>query len=449
MKYFTLFLISLLLILSQSCSSRQADTTQNRKGADWVPTQTIYELNIRQFSTSGTFRAVENRLAAIHELGITTIWIMPVQPIGQKKRKGSLGSYYSIKDYRAINPEFGSMDDFKELVNKIHQLGMHVIIDWVANHTSWDNPLITAHPDWYTHDSTGAIVSPVADWTDVADLNYKNKALRTYMIESMQYWLRETDVDGFRCDVAEMVPLDFWQQARPDLEKIKPVFLLAEGDAPNLYNQAFDATYSWDLYRLMNKIAKGDQPAGAVFDLLRKENKRYSADFLPLRFTTNHDENSWNGTVFERLGEGAKTFAVLAATLPGIPLLYNGQEAGLNKRLNFFEQDPIIWHVNEFRHFYTRLFTLHMKNPSINAGNFLRLHTGADNFVVAFLRTNGEHKVITVLNLSSGAQMISLHSSQIAGRYMEHFSGEISELETDNSLQLEPWGIRVFVNLIQ
>ncbi len=446
MKYFSFLFITLLLILSTSCS-QQASSKQNQKGLDWVPTQTVYELNIRQFSTSGTFRAIEHRLAAIRELGITTIWLMPVQPIGQKKRKGSLGSYYSIKDYRAVNPEFGTMNDFKRLVTKIHQLGMHVIIDWVANHTAWDNPLITQHPDWYTHDSSGAIVSPVADWSDVADLNYNNKALRTYMIESMQYWLREADVDGFRCDVAEMVPLDFWQQARPELEKIKPVFLLAEGDAPNLYNKAFDATYSWDMYRLMNKIAKGDQAAGAVFDLLDEETKRYPATFLPLRFTTNHDENSWNGTVFERLGKGAKTFAVLAATLPGIPLLYNGQEAGLDKRLSFFERDPIQWHVNNFRHFYTRLFHLHMKNPAVSSGRITRLKTGADDFVAAFLRSKGKQQVVVVLNLNPEAHKADIQSSAVEGRYMEHFSGETVELDSRITLNLSPWEFKVFVKL--
>ena len=446
MKYFSFLFIALLLILNTGCS-QQAETSHNKKGLDWVPTQTIYELNIRQFSTSGTFRAIEHRLAAIRELGITTIWLMPVQPIGEKKRKGSLGSYYSIKDYRAVNPEFGTLKDFKRLVDKIHRLGMHVIMDWVANHTAWDNPLITAHPDWYTHDSTGAIVSPVPEWSDVADLNYKNQALRSYMIESMQYWLRETDVDGFRCDVAEMVPLDFWQQARPELEKIKPVFLLAEGDAPALYQQAFDATYSWDMYRLMNKIARGDQPAGAVFDLLKEEHKRYPDSYLPLRFTTNHDENSWNGTVFERLGDGAKTFAVLAATLPGIPLLYNGQEAGMDKRLSFFERDPIQWHINDFRHFYTRLFNLHKNNPAVAAGSFTRLKSGNDDFVAAFMRAKDNHQVIVVLNLSADTQQATIHSSVIEGRYMEHFSGKTSNPDSRLSLNLAPWEYRVFVKL--
>ncbi len=412
-----------------------------------MPTQTIYELNIRQFSTSGTFRAIEHRLAAIRELGITTIWLMPVQPIGEKNRKGKLGSYYSIKDYRAINPEFGTMTDFKRLVAKIHELGMHVIIDWVANHTSWDNPLITAHPDWYTHDSTGAIISPVKDWSDVADLDYSNKALRRYMIESMQYWLRETDVDGFRCDVAEMVPLDFWQEARPELEKIKPVFLLAEGDAPNLYKRAFDATYSWDMYRLMNKIAKGNQPAGGVFDLLNKEQKQYPASYLPLRFTTNHDENSWNGTVFERLGDGVKTFAVLAATLPGIPLLYSGQEAGMDKRLSFFERDPIQWHINDFRHFYTRLFNLHMKNPAVSAGSMTRIKTGADDFVAGFIRAKEDQQVIVILNLSAETQQVRIQSSDIDGRYMEHFSGKTTELHSQITQTLPPWAFKVFVKM--
>ncbi|MCK5822638.1 MAG: alpha-amylase, partial [Bacteroidales bacterium] len=250
-----LFLV-LIAVAIVSCVNNNKKKSSSVKHPDWTKNKNIYEVNIRQYTDEGDFKSFEKHLPRLKQMGVDILWIMPVQPIGEKNKKGSLGSYYSIKDYLAVNPEFGTMDDFKHIVDKAHELKMYVILDWVANHTSWDNNLITEHPEWYTHDSLGNIVSPVEDWTDVADLNYYNNELRTYMINALEFWVKQTDIDGFRCDVAGMVPTDFWNDAREKLDKIKPVFMLAEWESPELQKHAFDMTYSWALNGLMNDIAK-------------------------------------------------------------------------------------------------------------------------------------------------------------------------------------------------
>ena len=446
MRFSKLLIVGVFLMITVNCQTKKPKPVAFA-GPEWAAKKTIYELNIRQFSTSGTFKAVELRLIALKDLGAGIIWFMPVQPIGEENRKGSLGSYYSIKDYQAINPEFGTMEDFKSLVNKIHEMGMYAIIDWVANHTAWDNHLIEEHPDWYTQDSSGQIIAPVPDWTDVADLNYDNPEVWDYMIESMKFWLTETDIDGFRCDVAEMVPLEFWQRARTELDSIKPVLMLAEGEKPELHQNAFDITYSWNLYRLMNLIAKDKANLSAIDSLLDKEKQRYPAGAGRLRFTTNHDENSWNGTVFERLGDGNKAFAVLAATVPGIPLLYSGQEAGMDKRLKFFNRDPIIWRANAYRRFYSRLFRLYQKNPALNSGSMQRITTDSDSDVYAFVRENGEDKIVVILNLSGSEQQVQLDTDHIAGMYRGYFTGRKTKLKDDHHFTLKPWDYKIFVNI--
>ena len=442
LKIFFYILATLFII---SCGKTDVPEA-GLKHPEWSQNNTIYELNIRQFSGSGTFNAITPRLVAIRDLGVKTIWLMPIHPIGEKNRKGNLGSPYSVKDYRAVNPEYGTIEDFKVLVNRIHEMGMYVIIDWVANHTSWDNDLIHKHPDWYSQDSTGTIISPNPDWTDVADLNYENRQVWDYMIESMKFWVQETGIDGFRCDVAEMVPLEFWQEARTELDKVKPVFMLAEGAKPELHS-AFDATYSWNLFHLMNEIAAGKRTANSIDTLLRAERDSYPASAMRMRFTSNHDENSWNGTVFERLGEGAKTFAVLSATLPGIPLLYSGQEAGMDKRLSFFDKDPIEWRVNYFRRFYSRLFRLHQTNSALYAGSMEIIPTEANKTVFAFVRENEKQKIVTVLNFSADTQQIVLKTSGVADTYREHFTSRKTELHRREHMTLEPWDFKVFVKI--
>lgn len=271
-KILSVILLVAAGIIIWSCSGSRKETSNERLvHPEWAKNAVLYEVNVRQYTPEGTFKAFEKHLPRLKAMGVDILWLMPVNPIGVKNRKGTLGSYYSIKDYLAVNPEFGTKDDLKELVNKAHDLGMHVIIDWVANHTSWDNNLITEHPDWYAHDSTGKIIPPVPDWTDVAGLNYKNKELREYMTNALIYWVREADIDGFRCDVAGMLPVSFWNEAVPKIKAIKHVFMLAEWETPEMHDTAFDMTYSWNAYQVMNAIAKGKKTAVALDSALKSD----------------------------------------------------------------------------------------------------------------------------------------------------------------------------------
>ena len=246
-------------LISCSIKNKNMKRESSVTHPEWSRNSVIYEVNLRQYTPEGTFKAFEQHLPRLKELGVDILWLMPINPIGITNRKGILGSCYSIKDYLAVNPDFGTMDDFKNLVNRAHSLGMKVIIDWVANHSSWDNNLITEHPEWYTHDSTGKIISPNADWTDVADLDYSQPGIREYMKDAMIFWIKETDIDGFRCDMAGMVPVDFWNNAVPVIKKVKPVFMIAEWDTPEMHDTAFDMTYGWELFHLMNSIARGEK----------------------------------------------------------------------------------------------------------------------------------------------------------------------------------------------
>jgi len=436
------FLIVILFLLA--CGQKK-ELLPGVSHPDWSRGKVVYELNVRQFSTTGTFKAVQQRLMSIKDLGVGIIWLMPVQPIGEKNRKGTLGSYYSVKDYLKINPEFGTMDDFKKLVKRIHELGMHVIIDWVANHTAWDNPLTKTHPDWYVRDSLGNFLPPVKGWHDVIDLNYENKELWDYMISAMKFWVKEADVDGFRCDVAEMVPAAFWEKARRELNALKPVFMLAEGEKPYLHNKAFDMTYSWNIYHAMNKIAAGQKSARYLDTLLWRENQEYPAGAMRMRFTSNHDENSWNGTVFERYDGGAQTFAVLCATLPGVPMIYSGQEAGMDKRLKFFERDPIEWRINNYRRFYRRLLSLYPANPALNKGGMEKISTDKDDYVYAFSRMSDSKEIVVILNLSGKEQRASVESSAIDGKMLDYFTGHRVDYDGEHIFVLKPWEYHIYL----
>jgi glycosidase len=289
---------------------------------EWSRNSVIYEVNLRQYTPEGTFKAFEKHLPRLKELGVDILWLMPVNPLGIVNLKGTMGSNYCIKDYRGINPDLGKMDDLKDLVKKAHNLEMKVIIDWVANHSSWDNNLITEHPDWYTHDSTGTIISPNQDWFDVADLDYNQDGLREYMKDAMIYWAKEADVDGFRCDMAGMVPIDFWNNTVSEIKKVKHVFMVAEWDSPEMHDCAFDVTNGWELLHLTESIARGEKIADDIDIILNKEDSLYNSDAYRLRFTSNHDENYHAGSEYERMGDGALTFAVLSFTVPGMPLIY-------------------------------------------------------------------------------------------------------------------------------
>ncbi len=411
----------------------------------WAESASLYEVNVRQYTPEGTFRAFREHLPRLKELGVDILWFMPITPISEKNRKGSLGSYYAVHDYRKINPEFGTLEDFKVVVRQAHELGFKVMVDWVANHTGWDNPLIERHPDWYTQ-RDGRIVSPVDEWSDVADLNYDNREMRRYMIESMIYWVRETDIDGFRCDMAAMVPTDFWEEARVALDNVKPLFMLAEAWEPELTLKAFDACYGWDLYHLMNDLAQGKKDGTALRGYFEKVDALYPERTIILNFIDNHDENSWQGSVPERMGEAFAVYAVLTYTVPGMPLLYSGQEAGLNKRLPFFEKDSIDWDYRpELAGFYQRLNHLKRCHPALSAGKtkgeFRILDQDNVKNVFVFERRKNDDRIVVVLNLT-GEEQRTVLVEEVKGDFREYFSNEpISGL---NEIVLPAYGFKVF-----
>lgn len=416
---------------------------------EWAKYASVYEVNVRQYTKEGTFDAFSEHLPRLRNMGIDILWFMPIQPIGVKKRKGTLGSYYSIKDYTAINPEFGTMEDFKTLVNKAHGMGFKVILDWVANHSAWDNAWAENHPNWYTRDDNGEMVAPF-DWSDVADLNFDNYYLRKAMAEAMIFWVKDVGLDGFRCDVAGEVPSDFWEDTRAKIDKIKPVWMVAENaDQLWLLNKAFNANYGWHLHHVMNEIAKGHESVNAIFDYFEGVKHNFPKGAYPMQFITNHDENSWAGTVYERLGEGHKAFAVLTFTIPGIPLIYSGQEAGLNKRLEFFEKDEIDWSDESLIPFYTKLNELKAENPALwngNAGGWIeRIENDHANKVVAFSREKGNSQILSIINLSGERRSVTLKSDQMAGKYREHFSGDALELSETTKMDLQAWEYKVLI----
>jgi len=413
---------------------------------DWSKNATIYEANIRQMTQEGTFEALESRLGDIKNLGVKIIWLMPIQPIGELNRKGGLGSYYSVKDYVAINPEYGDLEDLKSLVKTAHAMDMKIILDWVANHTAWDHPWTITHPEWYTKDSLGNFMPPVPDWSDVIDLNYDNGEMQTAMIDAMKYWITEADVDGYRCDVAYNVPTDFWNRLRKELDEIKPVFMLAEADQPDHHYEAFDMSYGWELMHIMNHVASGDSSLQSIDDYMGREQKRYSKNDYRMYFLTNHDENSWNGTIEERFGDAEKAYAVLAFTINGMPLIYSGQEYGNNKALAFFEKDYPNYAHPEIFDFYSKLMHLNENNEALwngnYGGNYERLATTSDDAIFALKREKENNMVISMVNLTDEEVTFMLLNDE-AHILFDLFSNEEIELTQNLEITLPPYGYLV------
>lgn len=444
---------AILLIISNFCTSKKTGQTISGPPTtvvhpEWIKKSVMYEVNIRQYTPEGTFNAFTGRLSNLKKLGVDILWLMPVNPIGEINRKGPLGSYYSVKDYKATNPEFGTMDDFKKLVRKVHELGMFLIIDWVPNHSAWDNPLVKEHPEWYAKDSLGNMYSPW-DWTDVVKFDYGRRALRDYQIDAMKYWLTETGLDGFRFDVAHQVPVDFWNEVRPALQSVKPdVLLLAEAEQRFLHQNAMDVTYAWELHHLMNSVAQGKATVRAIDEYFTRAAKDYNSNDIRMCFTSNHDENSWNGTEWERMGQATEVMTIFTYTIPGMPLIYSGQEAGSSKRLKFFERDPIEWNSHPFFALYKDLNRMKKDNPALwnpgFGGTFERLNTGRDEQVFAFIRALDRNRVITVLNLSPARVTVKLDPAKAGGTYRDHFTGKRVKPASSN-IDLDSWGYKIFV----
>ena len=487
-KMFRFYLIHFLVIsLMIGCNTtgQQPEEARNVEGnqqsdyelprvPDWHKNACIYEVNLRQFSEEGTFKAFEAQIPRLQKMGIDILWFMPVHPVSKKKRKGELGSPYAVGDYYGVNPRFGTMKDFKEMLSAIHKAGMYCIIDWVPNHTGWDNPWITAHPDWYTKGPDGQITDPINQdsgeswgWTDVADLNYDIPEMREGMIDAMSFWIKDVGIDGFRVDVAHSVPADFWDEAAKALYAIKPIFMLAEAEIPGLVNSgAFVMDYSWEMHHLLNEIAKS-QGAGKnaikleqgnvveggatehtrktaldIDSILIKKNKQYTKGYK-MHFTSNHDENAWAGTVMERMGDGHKTFAVLTATFNGMPLLYSGMESAMDKRLEFFKKDAIEWGDYSYADFYTTLFELKDENQALWNGEYggplVKIATGNDENIYAFTREKEGDKVVVILNLSASDQNFKLNGINVTGDYENAFSNAKVSLTNGQSMQLKAW----------
>ncbi len=442
MRKFITKCISTILFLSILAGCSAGADKGGVKVPEWSENATMYEVNIRQYTREGTFKAFEEHLPRLQEMGVKILWFMPIHPISREKRLGSLGSYYSIADYQEVNPEFGTKEDFKHLVERCHEMGFKVLMDWVANHTGWDNAWVREHPDWYTKDSSGKIVYPET-WEDVADLNFDNKDMRQAMLKAMTYWVKEFDVDGFRCDYAGGVPVDFWETARTKLEKIKPVYMLAEDDkATALLINAFNSNYGWSFFHDLNSVARGSKKAGSLTLYFKNKVKNYPKGTYPLHFIDNHDENSWNGTVEERIGDAQQAMLALIFTVPGMPLVYSGQEVNLDHRLEFFEKDEIQWEGFENEELLTRLIHLKLEHPALwngNAGGEIRFLDSSTERVLVYQREKEEDQILVILNLSDRSADVKFTLEQdFAGQ--ELMTSQKQELKAgENSMSLEPW----------
>ncbi|MES1199049.1 MAG: alpha-amylase family glycosyl hydrolase [Pseudomonadota bacterium] len=417
---------------------------------DWARSAVLYQLNTRQFTPEGTFNAARAQLPRLKALGVDIIWLMPIHEIGVQNRKGTLGSPYSVRDYYSVNHEFGTLADLRAFIDEAHRLGMHVILDWVANHTAWDNVLVTQHPDWYDRDWRGRYhPTPWWDWSDIIDLDYSKPGLRRYMTEAMLYWVRDVGVDGFRADVAGYVPLDFWENARRELDAVKPVFMLAEWDQRDVHARAFDATYSWPWNNAMHDLTSGHADVGTLFGYYSGNESAWPADAYRMTYTSNHDQNAWEGTEYERFGAGVDAAIVLSFVGEGLPLVYNGQEAGNRHRLAFFERDPIQWHDEPHGALFHQLIALKHATPALWNGaagaRMIPVVNSAPQKVLSFVRFEDGKGVFAVFNFSDAAQHVTFTETLHHGRYTDYFSGARQGFDATTALDMAPWSYRVFV----
>jgi cyclomaltodextrinase / maltogenic alpha-amylase / neopullulanase len=431
--------------------------TQARVSAPWVRDAVIYSVYLRSFSPEGTFKGLEKRIGELKDLGITTLWIMPIHPVGMKNRKGTLGSPYAVQDYYGINPEFGTMDDFKHLLDAVHAAGMKLIIDMVANHTAWDSKLMAEHPDWFTKNEKGEIIPPNADWHDVADLDYSKPGLRAYMKEMLVWWVRDIGIDGFRCDVAELVPTDFWEDVRDALDAVKPVMMLSEGSIPEHHRKAFDLTYAWNVYDALEPVLSGKRALAVLDQVLGTERLQFPKGSLRMRFVTNHDKNAWDAPAVKKFGPGGLNVAtVLINTLPGVPMLYNGEEVANDRPLDLFEKVAIDWsRPRTMGEMNKKLFALRRANRALIDGNFERIVCSREKDVYAFMRTAGDARVFVVLNFSKEERGVKFRMPELKGakgatvRFHELFldrDWNVPSKAGDVQLMLEPLGYRVFTS---
>lgn len=417
---------------------------------EWAHNTNIYEVNVRQYTPEGTLNAFAKELPRLREMGVDTLWFMPLTPISVLNRKGTLGSYYACSDYMALNPEFGTLKDFKALVKKAHKLGLKIMIDWVANHVGWDHVWTKSNPEFFSKDESGNFRAPFPDWEDVIHLDYSCAGLRDAMINAMKFWVSECEIDGFRCDMANLVPIDFWKEARKQLDALKPLFWFAETE-DETYHQVFDASYTWEFLHTMEKFWRGETDIAGLDNVLFSYGDRFPQHAIRVFFTSNHDENSHSGTEYERMGDAANVFAVLCATWTGVPLIYSGQELPMkDKRLHFFDKDCIPWNGKyEMQDFYRTLLTLRLNNPALCAGDphvrSFRLDTTRNAEIFAYLLKNGEREVVVILNLSRQDSLkFTILGAAINGVYIDVFSGISKDFDAEKTFTMNKWEYLVF-----
>lgn len=409
----------------------------------------IYEVNIRQYSQEGTFQAFTKDIPILKHLGVQVLWVMPIFPISQTKRKGSLGSYYAVSDFTTVNPEFGTVKDVDAMITQAHAHDIAVILDWVPNHTGWDHTWITEHPEWFTQNAMGEIIDPQDPetgesygWEDVADLNYMSRAMREQMIADLQYWVRVHKVDGFRMDVAHKVPVDFFKTAIDSLEKIKkPLFMLAEAEQADLMDNGFDMHYAWEMHHLLNEMAREEKSVQDFWSLLGRYDQTLGREAINMYFITNHDENSWAGTLGERMPTNKNLFTALTYMLPGMPLIYSGQEYDLDKRLAFFEKDHIPKEKGAYFEFLKRLGHLKNTSKALHGGKnkAALIKVDVDNpSIMAFAREKEGEQLLFIGNFSSEDQQLEMP-------YVSEMTDALTGKLTGNQRKgyLKPWQFKI------
>ncbi len=433
------------LIVLQSVFCQNTKTGIVSGHPAWIMQGNIYEVNVRQYTPEGTFNAFAKHLDRLKQMGAQTLWFMPINPISKVDRKGTLGSYYAVSDYTAINPEFGSLADWKQLVKTIHSKGMKVIIDWVPNHTGADNRWLTEHPDFFVKDSSGK-AAVMFDWTDTRQLDYKNPVMQDSMMAAMKYWITNTEIDGFRCDVAWNVPGSFWSKCIGQLKKMKNIFMLAEGDSAYLPKSGFDAVYPWHMFHMMEKVAKGERPAFALDSIKNEIYTIYPANTLQLYFTSNHDENSWNKADYGTFpGAVHAPFAVFTQTMArGVPLIYSGQEEPVLRAIEFFEKDPMTFSKFQRAAFYKTLLALRKRNEALSPDAiFKKVNVGDSSALYAYTRAKAGKKVFVILNFSNKEQTIKVQDKSLYGNPVNVFAGTKEPLGSKEWM-IEPWGYAVY-----
>lgn len=445
--HFTTFFVCFSLQVLGLASYLVTRMNEEFHPVSWSVDSNIYEVNLRQYTKEGSFRAFAEHLPRLREMGIEILWFMPITPISKIGRLGTLGSYYACSDYVTTNPEYGSMPDFKSLVAQAHRLGFKVLIDWVANHTGWDHRWTTDHPEFYRKNTDG-IFFDAHGWADVIDLNFDVPELWIAMIGAMQFWIETCDIDGFRCDMAMLVPLEFWREARTTLDKIKPLFWLAECEEI-MYHEVFDASYTWKWLHIMESYWKKSSDMQGLFQVLYYYNHQFPPQAQRVYFSSNHDENSHSGSEYERIGDAVLPFAVFNSLYEGLPLIYSGQELPNKKRLLFFDKDEIDWSQPcQLSHFYRTLLKLRKTNPALKSGDQDRKatilsNTSADR-VLSFIRRCRQDEVLVILNLSAETQTVIITGQALSGSYKEVFNPSGPDFISGQPLQMKAWEYRVY-----